>query len=310
MLPVRCEEHGWKHMKLMGDLGQIAAVRTDMRDDAALQAVMRHSNVVVNLVGAEKATSNWSLMDANVELPRRIAAAAARAGVARFVHVSDVLAGVPAAASHHSDYIRAKALGEAAVRAERPDATILRPCDIWGVEDRLLNKLGTMTRRWPVVLHVGPLTRRVQPLWVSDFATAIMHAIRHTETAGRTYELGGPRVFEMQELYRLVQDLTLLPKRVITVPGKLAQPLMNLLGATRKGFFAPDHVKSAELDKVVSATGAGVGTLSDLGVPDPERLEARAYEILRVYRRPIFVNIVDLESQRHITDNFLPGDRP
>ena len=48
-----------------------------------------------------------------------------------------------------SDYAQTKAMGEAAVRAAFPAATILRPSIIFGPEDSFFNRFAAMTRFSP-----------------------------------------------------------------------------------------------------------------------------------------------------------------
>lgn len=53
---------------------------------------MAHSNVVINLLGRLRATSNFSLEEVHVNAAARIAKAARDAGVSRLIHVSDNVA--------------------------------------------------------------------------------------------------------------------------------------------------------------------------------------------------------------------------
>jgi NADH dehydrogenase (ubiquinone) 1 alpha subcomplex subunit 9 len=51
---------------------------------------MQHSNVVVNLIGRDWATRNFSLEEVNVTGPARLARIARECGVERFVHISNI----------------------------------------------------------------------------------------------------------------------------------------------------------------------------------------------------------------------------
>merc|ERR1711988_912969 len=81
VVPYRGDEHDTRHLKVMGDYGQIVMVPFHLKDEASIAHVSQHANVVVNLVGQESATRNFSLEEANVEGTRRIAKAAKNAGV-------------------------------------------------------------------------------------------------------------------------------------------------------------------------------------------------------------------------------------
>ena len=51
---------------------------------------MRHSNVVVNLIGKDWATRNFTLKDVNVTGPATLARIARESGVERFVYISHI----------------------------------------------------------------------------------------------------------------------------------------------------------------------------------------------------------------------------
>ena len=73
--------------------------------------------------------------DVNIHGARIIARAAQEAGVERLIHVS----ALNADATSRSHFLRSKAQAEAIVLDEFPNATIIRPADIVGPEDRFLN---------------------------------------------------------------------------------------------------------------------------------------------------------------------------
>lgn len=72
-----------------------------------------------------------------------------------------------------SSWARSKALGEEAVRAEAPGATIVRPADVFGPEDRFLNLFAFLYRMLPRVPLVDGGMSSVQPLFVHDLAYGI-----------------------------------------------------------------------------------------------------------------------------------------
>lgn len=57
-------------MKVMGDLGQIVPVKYDPRNLQSIERAVAHSNVVINLIGNTRATSNFSLDDTNRKIAR------------------------------------------------------------------------------------------------------------------------------------------------------------------------------------------------------------------------------------------------
>jgi uncharacterized protein YbjT (DUF2867 family) len=107
-------------------------------------------------------------------------------GVTNLIHLS-ALGADPYSIS---EWARTKAAGEQAVRAIAPGATIVRPADIFGAEDRFLNWIAKMYVTLPRVPLVEGGMARVQPVYVDDVAQAIfkiamVRACRMRGSAGR-----------------------------------------------------------------------------------------------------------------------------
>jgi len=93
-----------------------------------------------------------------------------------------------------SEFLRTKYEGELAVKEEFPDATIFRPADIYGQEDRFIQYYANFYRRtftWLPLWHRGEKTIK-QPVHVGDVATAVINALKDPDSAGRTYDIAGP----------------------------------------------------------------------------------------------------------------------
>jgi NADH dehydrogenase (ubiquinone) 1 alpha subcomplex subunit 9 len=92
-----------------------------------------------------------------------------------------------------SKYLKTKYEGELAVKEEFPDATIFRPADIFGQEDRFMRYYAHFWRRtfqWMPLWHRGEKTIK-QPVYVSDVAQGVINALRDPESVGKTYDIVG-----------------------------------------------------------------------------------------------------------------------
>ena len=78
---------------------------------------------------------NFSFADVHIDGARTIAQAARLAGVKRLIHFS----ALNASADSPSKFLQSKAYGEEVVMDSFPTATIVRPSDTFGHEDRFLN---------------------------------------------------------------------------------------------------------------------------------------------------------------------------
>ena len=138
-------------------------------------------------------------------LAETLAQLSVEAGATNFIHLS-ALAADPNALSAWS---RSKAAGEAAVRAACPGATIVRPADVVGPEDRFLNLFARMHSSLPRIPLVNGGTARVQPLYVHDLAHAI-HRIAISEDPhvmlAQTYDLAGPDEYTVREIVEYVLE--------------------------------------------------------------------------------------------------------
>ncbi|WBX86231.1 complex I NDUFA9 subunit family protein [Sphingosinicella microcystinivorans] len=245
------------HVRPLAALGQLDFVRTDLGNAASLARAVEGADAVVNLVGT-LSDSHGGFEAVHVKGAGAIAKAAAAAGAAVLVHVS----ALGADAESESGYGRSKALGEAAVRAAFPKATILRPSVIFGSEDGFLNRFAGLLRL-PVVPVVAPATK-FQPVYVVDVARAIAAAACEPSLhAGKTVSLGGPDVLTMRGLLDWLAQTTGRDPVLVDVPDAAAGLLASLTGWLPGAPLTTDQWKMLQTDNVVPEGAPG---LSALGV--------------------------------------------
>jgi NADH dehydrogenase len=248
------------YLQPMGDVGQIVLIDGDIGNEALVASAVRDSELVVNLVGILAETGRQRFDAVQHEGAGRIARAAAAAGATRFIHVSAIGADPASPAS----YGRSKAAGEAAVRAAFPGATILRPSIVFGPEDQFFNRFAAMTRLSPFLPLIGGGKTRFQPAYVGDVADAAMAALDRPETAGRTYELGGPRIYTFEELMRLMlREIGRPGFPLVSIPFELASLQAAVLEHLPGRLLTRDQVKLLKRDNVVAPDAR---TFADLGI--------------------------------------------
>lgn len=246
-------------LKTAGAVGQIVPLPVDIRDPRAVAAAVQDADTVVNLVGVLYESRPGQFHALHVEGARHIAKAARAAGAERLLHVS-ALGADPAS---RSAYARTKALGEQAVLAEFPDATILRPSVVFGPEDGFFNRFAAMTLYSPVLPLIGGGTTRFQPVYVGDVAEAMMAALKTPATKGRIYELAGPRVYTFRQLMELLLAEIGRRRLLVPIPWRLAEILGRVLQLLPKPPLTRDQVEQLKTDNV---PGPGAPGLSDLGI--------------------------------------------
>lgn len=263
-------------LKTAGQLGQIAPIAANIRDQRSVEAVIAGADAVINLVGILFESGPQRFAKVQAEGPGRIAAAAAAAGVRQMVHISAIGADSASPAA----YGRSKAAGEQAVRAAFPAATILRPSIVFGPEDGFFNRFAAMTRLSPALPLIGGGRTRFQPVYVVDVADAVLAALERPDAAGQIYELGGPGTYSFRELMQLL--LQEIGRRRLLIPIPFA--LASLQGALLQYLPSPpltlDQVRLLKRDNVVSPGAKG---LADLGIA-PTAVEVILPTYLDKYR--------------------------
>ncbi len=262
-------------LRPMGRVGQIVPMFASLAQEATVARAVEGAALVVNLVGilAERRAGDFQRIQADGA--GRIATLAAAAGVARMVQVSAIGAD-PASPSL---YARTKAAGEAAVRAAMPAATILRPSLVFGAEDKFFNRFAAMAQIMPFMPVIAGDTK-MQPVYVGDVADAVMAGLLGLDTAGKTYELGGPQVLTFREILAYILKETKRRRRLVNIPMGVARLQAAIAEKLPTRPFTRDQLLLLSHDNVVAAGAAGLDALGV--VPTP--LELVVPEYLDRYR--------------------------
>ncbi|RZW02352.1 MAG: complex I NDUFA9 subunit family protein [Rhodobacteraceae bacterium] len=268
-------------VKPYGVVGQVEPIFCNIRDDDSVRQVMSGADVVVNCVGILEESGRNTFGAVQHDGAERIARIATEQGVSRLVQVS----AIGADPESESEYARTKGLGEQAVIAAFPRATILRPSIIFGPEDEFFNRFAGMARLTPAIPLFGAETK-FQPVYVDDVAAAAEKAVLGKAEAG-VYELGGPDVNTFRELVQRMLGIIRRRRLVIGLPfwtgramGRVFGALSYLTGGLAPAPVTVDQVKQLERDNVVSD---GARTLADLGI-QATALEAVLPSYLWMYR--------------------------
>lgn len=228
VVPYRGDELNPRHLKLMGDVGQIVPTPCELRDEDSVRRSVANSTVVVNLVGKAYPTIHYTLEDVHVKATRRVAEIAREEGVPHFVHVST---NVPADPPAGCAWLETKIAGEEAVREVYPGATVVRPTVMFGAEDRFLTRMATTILNRPFVPLADNGDAQTQPVYVVDVAKFVAAAARDPAMfAGKTLELGGPDVLTVRECYEFVLRATRREATLLPVPAVVGQALATLEG--------------------------------------------------------------------------------
>ena len=267
-----------KFLKLKGDVGQVGLVNIAIDDhEDVLRAFVEGKDALINCAGIlyERGAQKFDVLHHSA--PAKLARLAREAGVERLVHIS----AIGADPRSSSAYGRSKAAGEQAVMDAFPTATILRPSIVFGPEDDFFNRFASMAVMSPFMPLIGGGETRFQPVYVGDVASAAIRVLDDPATAGRTYELGGPRIYTFRQLMELMLGEIKRRRRFIDVPFGIASLQARFLSLLPKPPLTPDQVEMLRRDNVVVA---GALDLRTLGI-EPTALEAILPTYLDRFRR-------------------------
>lgn len=231
-------------------------------------------------------------------------------GVERLIHLSAMNVTPnpePKVYSGGSQWLKSKYYGEQAVLEEFPNATIIRPADMYGREDHFLWYYQHIWRRQ---YHSLPLWEKGEktvkaPVFGGDIAQAIVNAAKDPETAGKIYQGVGPHRYLLSEIidylyrvmnrdsdwgykrYNMKYDPTFLARVYLTDKLNVSQPIAEL------------NMERIEREYINDVILDGVPTLEDLGVT-PTLMEDQVSQL-----HPIPINFSPLPNSFVLSFSFL-----
>ncbi|KAH0566701.1 NADH dehydrogenase [ubiquinone] 1 alpha subcomplex subunit 9, mitochondrial [Cotesia glomerata] len=293
ILPYRGDCYDVLPLKLTGDLGQVLFHPFHLRDEDSIRKCMKYSNVVVNLIGRDWETKNFTYDDVHVEGAQRIARIARECGVERLIHVSALGCcenPTPILLEEGSSILKTKWKGEQAVRQEFPSATIVRPGTVYGQEDRFFNVLASKWRKFfrgtPIVGKGETIIK--QPLWAGDFGGGIAAIVKDPSTAGKIYQFVGPERFKLGDIvdwmqaYIRIDPVEYGHQRFDLQKSHLFKLKVSLAEISVNHPLGYLHWEGLEKESHSDVVEAHLPTLADLGV-QPMKMSSRMHWEMKLF---------------------------
>ena len=300
----RGDEAEHRDIKPMFDLGHTRFCYYSPRDIDSMRNVIADADIVINLIskhfeshqpiqtdkfpfiGMQK---NFSFEDVNVTIAKTIAELCVEMQVDHLIHVSSVAA----SPDSPSEWARTKFAGEQAVRETYPWATIVRPTQLFGTEDKLLHFFANMAKMYRMIPLMEEGQALTQPVWVVDVAKAISRITDDPKKfEGRTFDLFGPSDYNHEELAKFVLDITELEKPLVKLPKQAYMALAKALGFQElvlmnediAKLWGEDYLPAMTSEEYKVQTGDDkILTLEDLGITATP-IEKEAFNYLHRFR--------------------------
>lgn len=300
----RGDEAEHRDIKPMFDLGHTRFCFYSPRDVDSMRNVIADADIVINLISKHyethqpiqtssfpfvKMQKNYSFQEVNVGIASQIAELCVEMQVDHLIHVS--AAGV--SADHPSEWARTKYEGEQAVREIYPWATIVRPTQLFGTEDKLLHYFANMAKMYRMIPVINDGQSLTQPVWVVDVAKAI-HRITDDPKRfeGRTLDFFGPSDYTHEELAKFVLDIAEISRPIVKLPEPaymflaklLAKQELVLMNEDLAKVWAQDLLPAMTPEQYRNQTGDDkILTLEDMGI-SATPIEKEAFTYLHRFR--------------------------
>ncbi|MEX0788931.1 MAG: complex I NDUFA9 subunit family protein [Anaerolineales bacterium] len=178
---------------------QVEWAEGDVTRPESLVPALQGIDTVIHTVAIAIERGGQTYERVNFEGTQDLVAACERAGVRRFIHLSQL----GADPSLPYRFLASKGRGEAAVSRSKLAWTLFRPSVIWGPEDEFANTFARLALITPLIFPiVGDGKARFQPVWVEDVVTCLIRILDDPTTESKTFELGGPEILTLEEIER------------------------------------------------------------------------------------------------------------
>ena len=239
----------------------IIRVRGDVSKDGPLDDAVDGCDVVIHLVGIiRERPPAITFEGVHTRGTMRLAEAAQRAGVAKFVHMSAL--GVR---PDGTPYQRTKFEAEEVVRRSGIPHVIFRPSIIVGLGGEFVELLLRVIRFSPVTPVIGDGRYRLQPVDVEDVAAAFVQAAERDDLEDQCFEIGGPHKLTYNRLLQIMSEEFGMRRPRFHVPVTLVRPIVDLASNWR----LPTPINSDELamlfdESIVAGDGSVLREVFDL----------------------------------------------
>jgi uncharacterized protein YbjT (DUF2867 family) len=240
---VRCLARDPAKLRDTAWVDRAEVVRGDLLHPDDLGPAFADVDVVYHLVHSMGSGADYAARDRRIA--RRVARAAADAGVRRIVYLGGLTgSGVATATSEH---MRSRAEVGEVLRAGAVPVTVLRAAVIIGSGSASFEMLRNLVEVLPLMVTPRWVESRVQPIAIRDVLRYLIGVLVIGDD-DHTFDIAGPDVLTYREMMRIYAEVAELPRRIIIgvplltpglsshwvglvtpVPASIARPLVDSL---------------------------------------------------------------------------------
>lgn len=199
-------------------------VRGDLLDPPSVYRAAAGCGAVFYLVHAMIAQRE-KFAEADRAAARHMAAAAEAAGIERIIYLGGL---AEAAGGGLSRHLASRIEVGRILHAGRVPTTDLRAPMILGAGSASFEIMRYLVEHLPVMTTPRWVRSRNQPIAIRDVIGYLVGCLERPETAGQSYDIGGPDVLTYQDLLQIYAEEAGLPRRVI-IPVPVLTPRLSAL---------------------------------------------------------------------------------
>jgi NADH dehydrogenase len=207
---------------------QTKLAQLDSYDNAEqLAAALKGSDIVIDLI-ADRTTGTEMVEVKDFDaVSQKMKSALETAGVKRVLSLSQI--GASNDVDSHSWQGSLAALDNHMNTTAKADVTIFKAGLLIGDGDDTTTPFAKQLNRMPILMVANSSTQ-VQPLWVKDFAQAMVNSINDTATFGKKLEVAGSEIMTLKALGKMVAKIMQVQDAVVFPMCKLNAKIMATLG--------------------------------------------------------------------------------
>jgi uncharacterized protein YbjT (DUF2867 family) len=214
-VPLRILVRSWsKARAVIPDDADVDVVKGDVLDRESLHLALRGVQVAYYLIhsmGGRSLLTNSQYARTDSRAARRFMEVAEETSLARVIY----LGALGETGSALSPHLRSRAEVAAILASGAPAATILRAAIIIGAGCSSFEMLRYLVERLPVMACPKWIDTRIQPIAIDDVVAYLVGCLDHPETAGLSFDIGGPEVLTYREMMHAYAEARGLARRVI-----------------------------------------------------------------------------------------------
>ncbi|GJQ60699.1 MAG: NAD-dependent epimerase/dehydratase family protein [Candidatus Scalindua sp. AMX11] len=166
---------------------------------------------LVHSMGGKSMFRNSEFARMDKDAAENFITSADEAGIKRVIY----LGGLGETGEGLSEHLRSRTEVAEILSSGKPYTTVLRAAIIIGAGGASFVMLKYLVERLPVMICPKWIDTRIQPIAVKDVLAYLTGCLLNQETAGKTYDIGGPEVLTYREMMQQYTEAVGIPRRII-----------------------------------------------------------------------------------------------